>query len=78
MTQAIEVELNVQQTRANEHKYEIERVQAELKKVNGTLYKSKKKEQYVKEGKANEHTLWKKTVNPPDKKFVGGGFNLMA
>ena len=42
------------------------------------VYELKKREQHYKDKKRKQNSMWTYEVNIPEKRFVGGGFNLMS
>jgi len=42
------------------------------------VFELKKKQQRIKEDKERDGKLWNMNVHLPEKRFVGGGFNLMS
>jgi len=75
---AIDSELTIQQTKAIEQKYEIERLTNEVKDFKRKVFELKKKQQGIREEKEREGKIWNMNVHLPEKRFVGGGFNLMS
>jgi len=75
---AIDSELTIQQTKAIEQKYEIERITNEVKEFKRKVFELKKKQQGIKDEKEREGKIWNMNVHLPEKRFVGGGFNLMS
>jgi len=70
-------ELNMYQAQVNEFKYENERLVREVNEVKRKYFESKKKEGAIREYVDNEQK--KKIqiqVTLPEKRYVGGGFNL--
>lgn len=75
---AIDNELAIQQTRANEFKFKIDRIQTNLRDVKKKVFGLKKKEQAFNNKKKRENKLWLNDLVLPEKKIVAGGFNMMA
>jgi len=71
-------ELNMYQAQVNEYKYENERLVREMNETKRKYFESKKREQVVREHIQNEkeQKAQRINVNLPDKRYVGGGFNL--
>ena len=74
----MELELGTQQTRATQQKFKIDRLNTELRDLRKKLYDKKRKEQHIREYKAKEQEKWRRNLHLPEKKFIGGGFKLMA
>ena len=72
------MELGTQQTRSTQQKFKIDRLNSELRDLKRKLFDKKRKEQIIRENKAKEHDKWKRKIHLPEKRFVGGGFNLIA
>lgn len=72
------MELGTQQTRATQQKFEIDRLNSELRDIKMKLFEKKRKEQHFKELKFKEQEKWKRNIHLPEKRFVGGGFNLIT
>jgi hypothetical protein len=72
------MELGTQQTRSTQQKFKIDRLNSELRDLKRKLFDKKRKEQIIRENKAKEHDKWKRNLHLPEKRFVGGGFNLIA
>ena len=75
---AIDTELTIQQTKSNEQKYEIERLTNEVKEYKKRIFELKKKGMAMVEEREREGKQWNQNVHLPEKRFVGGGFNLMS
>lgn len=72
------MELGTQQTRATQQKFKIDRLNSELRDLKRKLFDKKRREQIIRDNKAKEHQKWKHRVHAHEKRFVGGGFNLIA
>lgn len=70
--------MNVQQTKANEQKYEIERLANDVKEFKRKVFELKKKGQLMIDERSREAKVWNQNIHLPEKRFVGGGFNLMS
>lgn len=72
------MELGTQQTRSTQQKFKIDRLNTELRDLRKKLFEKKKKEQHIKENKARDQDKWRRNMHLPEKRYVGGGFNLAA
>jgi len=73
---AMAAELNMYQAQVNEYKYENERLVREMNEVKRKYFESKKREQATREHIEREQKASQIQINLPDKRYVGGGFNL--
>jgi len=69
-------ELNMYQAQVNEYKYENERLVREMNEVKRKYFESKKREQATRDHIEKEQKAMQIQINMPDKRYVGGGFNL--
>jgi len=73
---AMAAELNMYQAQVNEYKYENERLSREMNEVKRKYFESKKKEQAIREHVDKEQKQTQIQVTLPEKRYVGGGYNL--
>jgi len=73
---AMAAELNMYQAQVNEYKYENERLVREMNEVKRKYFESKKREQATRDHIEREQKAGQIQINLPDKRYVGGGFNL--
>jgi len=74
---AMAAELNMYQAQVNEYKYENDRLVREVNEVKRRYYETKKKDQALRDHieKEQQKTM-QIQINLPDKRYVGGGYNL--
>jgi len=73
---AMAAELNMYQAQVNEFKYENERLGREMNEVKRKYFETKKKEQAIREHVDREQKGTQIQVTLPEKRYVGGGYNL--
>jgi len=69
-------ELNMYQAQVNEYKYENERLGREMNELKRKYFESKKKEQAMRDHVDKEQKTYQLQVTMPEKRYVGGGYNV--
>lgn len=73
---AMAAELNMYQAQVNEYKYEIDRLNRELQEIKTRYYEVRRREQNNKEVNAANQNGMVISLNLPQQKYMGGGYNL--
>lgn len=73
---AMAAELNMYQHQTNEYKSEVDRLTRDVQESKRKYFEIKKREQMAREQIDKAQKAMQMQINLPDKRFVGGGFNL--